>query len=60
MCRDARLILVDGTENKATIQYTIEGEPTEASLSTLLEKLGPESPIADSSKPSQFGPDFRA
>mmetsp|Transcript_33358 Transcript_33358/g.50327 ORF Transcript_33358/g.50327 Transcript_33358/m.50327 type:complete len:121 (+) Transcript_33358:241-603(+) len=45
LCNDARLIGNDHenlTENEnSTERYTIEGEPTEAVLLCLLEKLGP-------------------
>jgi Ca2+-transporting ATPase len=55
MCNDARLIGVD-----EAYQYTIEGEPTEASLLALMEKLGPnaaanKSPEGEGSlKPSEL------
>jgi len=59
LCNDARLIGVDGTEDGATAQYVIEGEPTEASLLSLLEKLGPE-PVGETSlKPSQLASEYR-
>ena len=59
LCNDARLIGVDGTEDGTTAQYMIEGEPTEASLLSLLEKLAPE-PVGETSlKPSQLASEYR-
>eukprot|EP01082_Thalassiosira_pseudonana_P014987 g13544.t1 g13544 contig8:914181-916401(-) len=59
LCNDARLIgndvLADNTEKKnssggsTTQQYSIEGEPTEAALLVLVEKLGSISADADES-----------
>ena len=57
LCNDARLIGVDSTEDETTVQY--EGEPTEASLLFLLEKLGPESPEEVGLKPSQLASEYR-
>ena len=59
LCNDARLIGVDSTEDGTTAQYMIEGEPTEASLLSLLEKLGPESARKSSLKPSQLASEYR-
>ena len=59
LCNDARLIGVDDTEDGTTAQYTIEGEPTEASLLSLLEKLGPETSGEIHLKPSQRASEFR-
>lgn len=60
LCNDARLIGVDSTEDVTTAQYMIEGEPTEASLLSLLEKLGPESERESRLKPSQLASEYRA
>jgi Ca2+-transporting ATPase len=59
LCNDARLIGVDGNEEGTTSQFIIEGEPTEASLLALLEKLGPESAGEGSLKPSQLASEHR-
>ena len=46
LCNDSRLIgsdsIVDDSDKAPAAQYTIEGEPTEAALLCLVEKLGPE------------------
>ena len=59
LCNDARLIGVDDTEDGITAQYMIEGEPTEASLLSLLEKLGPETSGEVDLKPSQLASEYR-
>ena len=57
LCNDARLIGNDGfTDDKSgegsMAQYTIEGEPTEAALLCLVEKLGPKDNSGLDAKPS--------
>ena len=58
LCNDARLIGNDGftdddeSKEASVAQYTIEGEPTEAALLCLVEKLGPKDNSDLESKPS--------
>ncbi|KAL7433272.1 hypothetical protein ACHAXM_006637 [Skeletonema potamos] len=60
LCNDARLIGVDGSGEGTTAQYMIEGEPTEAALLALLEKLAPESAGEGGSlKSSQLASEYR-
>lgn len=57
LCNDARLQgndddSIDIRANSQVARFTVEGEPTEAALLCLVEKLGPRGDYAESGKPS--------